>query len=267
VTYLARNNEFYSQEHVQQVLYALPHPDREEATRASVILKYLAAIRERYPATACSPLILDVGCGRGWLTAMANLFGHAEGIDPAETPIDYARKYYPELTFRCATLPDLIMNNESERYDVVICSEVFEHIPNLEKQDFANDIGAVLRPNGDCVITTPRRELFRAYRTRKVTLQAIEAWVTEREVRAIFRRSGFQVIAHDRAYAERVGRWGSLYHHPLVRWAVGFRASKGVGRGLEYLASIYQVWWFRKSPEACEQRLMLRQCGDQAVVK
>jgi polyprenyldihydroxybenzoate methyltransferase / 3-demethylubiquinol 3-O-methyltransferase len=84
--------------------------------------------------------ILDVGCGGGILTeALAYLHGNLVGLDAAEDLIVAAREHSKRLNaatanrikYICDTIEEHADKNPS-KYDVVIASEVVEHITDKE---------------------------------------------------------------------------------------------------------------------------------------
>jgi 2-polyprenyl-3-methyl-5-hydroxy-6-metoxy-1,4-benzoquinol methylase len=249
MSYLAENNTFYSSIMLQNRLYSTTHPNSEEAARASVILKYLSVIRQHYIDPGLTPRLLDLGCGRGWLTMLISAFGRAEGIEPAEGMIKLAKEYYPQLVFRCETLGDLLKSSGAASYDVIITSEVIEHIPQAEKKDFLKQIHLALKPNGHCILTTPRRELFKLFTRKHKAGQLIEEWSTEKQLRSLFNQCRFEVIEHDRAFPMRP----TLFCHPdpsinLTRWLTRLKL-EFLMRAVDHILSIYQVWWLRKPVE------------------
>ncbi|XP_058030888.1 ubiquinone biosynthesis O-methyltransferase, mitochondrial isoform X1 [Ahaetulla prasina] len=103
--------------------------------------------------------ILDVGCGGGLLTEpLARLGASVTGIDPLEENIRTAelhKSYDPALTkriqYRACTLEDIVEEG-SEKFDIVVASEVVEHVADVEK--FIKCFGEVLKPEGSLFITT-----------------------------------------------------------------------------------------------------------------
>src|SRR5690606_25728399 len=43
--------------------------------------------------------ILDLGCGRGWMSNLLAKYGEVVGCDPVSGVIEYAKELYPALTF------------------------------------------------------------------------------------------------------------------------------------------------------------------------
>ena len=99
--------------------------------------------------------ILDVGCGTGdHITyPLALLNYQVLGIDFHEASIQEARRRYvlPNLTFRYGQL-DVILQ-ERLVFDLVICSEVLEHL--YQPKDFLCALRRMVRPDGALIITTP----------------------------------------------------------------------------------------------------------------
>ncbi|KAM6460717.1 ubiquinone biosynthesis O-methyltransferase, mitochondrial [Liasis olivaceus] len=103
--------------------------------------------------------ILDVGCGGGLLTEpLGRLGASVTGIDPLEENIRTAemhKSFDPVLTkriqYRTCTLEDIV-EEESEKFDIVVASEVVEHVADVEK--LIRCFGEVLKPEGSLFITT-----------------------------------------------------------------------------------------------------------------
>ena len=109
--------------------------------------------------------ILDIGCGSGRHTAAACRIPGAivVGLDPADGELATARRRL-ELHERlgahggdrwslCAA-DGLYLPFGDERFDLVICAEVLEHVPDHTRA--VAEISRVLRPGGDAVVSVPR---------------------------------------------------------------------------------------------------------------
>ena len=97
--------------------------------------------------------VLDVGCGNGSISFPVASLGHRLlGIDTSQESIEYANK---RNTFTNAhfMVHDLINQPLSERFDLVICSEVLEHLQN--PGPLVRSMAGVLKPGGLLVITVP----------------------------------------------------------------------------------------------------------------
>ncbi|XP_014242453.1 ubiquinone biosynthesis O-methyltransferase, mitochondrial isoform X2 [Cimex lectularius] len=102
--------------------------------------------------------ILDVGCGGGILTLpLARLGGDVVGLDASQELIDCAKKYSKfnlqtdTLDYVCSNIEDFSETNK-EVFDVVVISEVIEHVTN--KDLFLKAIHKILKPGGSLFTTT-----------------------------------------------------------------------------------------------------------------
>ncbi|MCC5885805.1 MAG: class I SAM-dependent methyltransferase [Gammaproteobacteria bacterium] len=108
--------------------------------------------------------VLDVGCGEGRHTLSAWLRApvHAVGVDLSRKDLATARSRQAEfpppaepghsLTFIEASALDLPFADAS--FDVVICSEVLEHV--FDHRGVIRELRRVLRPGGTLVASVPR---------------------------------------------------------------------------------------------------------------
>lgn len=97
--------------------------------------------------------ILDVGCGVGNITMALASKGHAvTGIDISADSIAYARKNHslPNTKYLVSKAEELEGN---EVYDVIVCSEVIEHLPDPEPTVRA--LSRLLKKGGLMVVTVP----------------------------------------------------------------------------------------------------------------
>jgi 2-polyprenyl-3-methyl-5-hydroxy-6-metoxy-1,4-benzoquinol methylase len=96
--------------------------------------------------------ILDLGCGRGWLTFMADVYGECVGIDPVRSVVEFVRERFPDLRFEVGTADDLLSNGHAGTFDVVIASEVIEHVPPDGRAGFVEAIRALLGAEGAVIL-------------------------------------------------------------------------------------------------------------------
>lgn len=78
--------------------------------------------------------VLDAGCGEGFTLEKLeenNIGKILEGIDNAKEAILIGKKQFPRLTLKIGSIYDLPCNDNS--FDLVICSEVLEHLDNPQK--------------------------------------------------------------------------------------------------------------------------------------
>ena len=240
---------YYKKLFTESDLFSSPFPNLDEAVRWAKIGEYMSRIaQQRGKGCPQQPRILDVGCGRGWLTRMASVYGHCDGVDPVQASIESAQRYFPDLNFSHGTAQDVLRSPDFKSYDVVLSSEVIEHV--VQKEDFVADIRQCLTPNGHVVITTPRGDQFERFKRMGFGLQPVEEWITERDLSKLFQKHGFIPVKRDRAYID-LPKMSMLHQltadHRFAR-ALDRLRLVWLQRGLQYLAGIYQIWWFQLRP-------------------
>ncbi len=103
----------------------------------------------------CKPgeTVLDLGCGGGKFTAwMAEAGFEVQGMDISKKAVDMAQRSFPDGNFKILN-PDGSIPAEDQSFGAVWCSEVIEHI--VEVDDFLKEIRRVMKPGGILILTTP----------------------------------------------------------------------------------------------------------------
>lgn len=127
--------------------------------------------------------ICDLGCGIGWLANELRVFGEVKGIDFSEEAIRLAKNRWPEIDFEIA---DITKYQTNERFDVVISSEVIEHITN--KHNFMNTVVTLLNKEGYMIITCPNAKVKHHIKEQYLKIQPIEKWLTPTALRLLVER-------------------------------------------------------------------------------
>ena len=240
--YLEQNNRFYASFWRDHPLYSTRYPNADEVERAAMVMRFLA--RRCESGSAANPRILDVGCGRGWLTALLGVWGYCEGCEPTIEAVGLARTLFPDLTFHACTLGELAARPDFVPFDVLVCSEVLEHVPRTLKGAFVDELALGLAAGSHCIVTTPRGEMWQ--RCGDSSGQMIEEWLTERDLEELFTGRGFAVVARDRALATR----STLVDRLVARVgrALGWsaRTLHALQSALDHRSMLYQAWCFRK---------------------
>jgi len=95
--------------------------------------------------------LLDVGCGTGALLRFLKEEGYKnlEGLEISKRAVEVLDQH--GITMHHAKLPDLPLLNE--QYDVVVASQVLEHI--IRRQKFLRGLKQILKPSGSLIIFVP----------------------------------------------------------------------------------------------------------------
>ena len=103
---------------------------------------------------------LDVGCGGGILSEpLTRLGAIVTGIDASDKAIEVAKQHSLksrlDINYKCTNTSELIKSKKENfisKFDIVIASEVIEHVNNRGK--FLSDISKLSRPSGLIIFTT-----------------------------------------------------------------------------------------------------------------
>ncbi|MBU2652709.1 MAG: class I SAM-dependent methyltransferase [Bacteroidetes bacterium] len=138
--------------------------------------------------------VLDLGCGHGTDIFMLNLLTKDRnvefiGVDISEKLAEYNNFLASEYGFKnCKFIKaDIEQGLELGKYDVVISSEVLEHLHNLEK--YLSNIKASLKESGAAIISTPNksnffRTVFRKFPTKaRENIYKQNLWMEERNAK------------------------------------------------------------------------------------
>jgi len=242
--YLATNAAFYDTFWTSTRFYRSRFPNGDEASRAAIILEYLSGLAEVHDWEAHPPRLLDAGSGRGWLTNLLSAYGAAEGCEPVEGAVTTARTLFPHLTFHLATPGELAQRPGAVPFDVVVSSEVLEHVPTPLQAGFVAELAACVTPGGFVILTTPRGELQPV--AGESSAQLMENWLTEAAVRTLLTQAGLTPIRLRRAFPTRAFWLDRLWR----RWR-RLRPTARVDRSLpelwlDHRSSLYQIWCARR---------------------
>lgn len=98
--------------------------------------------------------IADLGCGNGYLAGLLAGLGHrVSALDSSEDGIRIAKEAYPAIDFHCLSLYENLVPHIGSDYDVVISSEVIEHL--YDPRRFLHNAHAIVKSGGTLILTTP----------------------------------------------------------------------------------------------------------------
>lgn len=192
----ADEKDYYTWLFTKSGMYSSGHPNWEEAERWRHI-RILIEIARAGNGGRPFRHILDFGCGRGWMLPLLSAYGKATGIDPVPAVIAYGKSLFKQSELLVGDI------GEVGRYepDLIICSEVIEHMGHADRVLFFSSAFTHLMPGGYLLLTTPRREVWEEWTEKVNADQPKEDWLTESEVQGHAFRTGFALV-HKLNYSE-----------------------------------------------------------------
>lgn len=149
-----------------------------EAQRLAKILSAMVTVRERVEKPV--PTICELGCGVGWLANELRVFGDVTAVDWSPEGVRIAEQRWHGINFETA---DILKYRPDNAFDVVVSSEVIEHIE--DKESFMNTVAYLLRDGGFFIITCPNGSVKKYYDKLDAPQQPIEQWPTHNELRGL----------------------------------------------------------------------------------
>lgn len=100
---------------------------------------------------------------------------------------------FPGLDLRIGTAQRLIDEGYSAHFDIIVCSEVIEHIADDQKIAFLNELKKLLKEDGFLILTTPRKDAEIEWKRYGDPEQPIENWLFEEALAKLFSEVGFKI--------------------------------------------------------------------------
>lgn len=140
--------------------------------------------------------VLEIGCGYGYLTYSLSRAGFkVRGLDISSAAIERAKAAYGDL-YTNGDLLEVAKSTTKQTYDVVVMTEVIEHVPNL--LELVTAAKSLLKPGGWLVVTTPNKSIFPSTQLWHTDPPPIHLWwLSESSMRAIGQRVGLLVTFTD----------------------------------------------------------------------
>jgi len=116
--------------------------------------KFITSSIKKYSNTKKKTTVLDIGCGTGEMITLpiAEEGYNVTGIDIDEKSIKKAKEknIYSNTSFICG---DLKNNLPEKKFDIIICSEVLEHLTN--PGETLNELRRLMKKDSLLIITIP----------------------------------------------------------------------------------------------------------------
>lgn len=144
--------------------------------------------------------VLEVGCGEGWFTGSLSGVEESWGIEPSDAA-EAARSRLTRV-FR-ATFEEVEAELPLGFFDVVVCNDVIEHMPNHSR--FLSEIGKHIAPGGMLIGSIPNVRFYNNmmqfllekdwhYTEFGILDRTHITFFTEKSFRRTLERHGFSVV-------------------------------------------------------------------------
>ncbi len=132
-----------------------PQPYRLRLARYAVLAQDISEWAGEAAGQGRRVAVLDVGCGWGILLRHLEAGPHFAAMTVSAADLSDIRGYKPELyrEYFLGDLTDGYPEIRSERYDVVVCEQVLEHLSQLETA--LATLARLVRPGGRLVVGVP----------------------------------------------------------------------------------------------------------------
>jgi 2-polyprenyl-3-methyl-5-hydroxy-6-metoxy-1,4-benzoquinol methylase len=121
---------------------------------AYLLLPLLAMLKENTLPNQPPLRILDLGCGNGSFSNLIAQQGYeVVGVEESESGCKFASESFPNCHFIQASIYDLPYNELENSFDIVIASEVIEHL--FYPRELVRAAKKCLKSNGRLILTTP----------------------------------------------------------------------------------------------------------------
>jgi len=156
--------------------------------------------------------ILEVGCGYGYLSYALHKTGHnITAIDIATGAISFARQNFGNY-FHQTDLNSFSQQN-SEKYDLIIATEVIEHLEN--PNDFIKTSANLLAPGGSILLTTPDKDYSDSSAIWQTDLPPVHlSWIGKSGIKALAKKNNMEV------HFVNFSKYYSKYENRLVKYFV-----------------------------------------------
>lgn len=186
-----KETEYYKDLFIKNNHWNGKNPNEEEEKRWDIIKEFI----EELKFEKNNLQILDLGCGRGWLSNLLMNYGNVTAVEPITPVAKHAKALFPKLNVSSGTSETLLKTGKKNTFDLIVSSEVIEHIPDNKKGNFIKNISLLLRANGYLIITTPRKDVEEEWLKYSAPDQPIEDWINEQDLENLINNEGFETLS------------------------------------------------------------------------
>lgn len=185
------DTEYYHNFFVSDSSWNRENPNSDEQSRWEVIKSYI----ENLPCSKSDDRkILDVGCGRGWLSNLLKDYGSVTAIEPVGDVVNYARSIFSDVDFIVGS-SELLEFQSGCSFNLVVSSEVIEHIPYRFKRKFVKSLVSLTDSGGSIIVSTPRKDILDKWQSKYGKPgQPTEDWLFENDLKNLFECEGCKAI-------------------------------------------------------------------------
>jgi SAM-dependent methyltransferase len=140
-----------TEEPVELSVWDLSGRERHKQERRAQVTAWFLRPGER-------DVIMDFGCGDGFVTSFFSKAGFVVGLEPSYHSLEVAKRKVPKgnVQFICADARFIPLRSDS--IDKVAILEVLEHLPVASQQMVIKEVDRVLKRDGFLVVTVPYKE-------------------------------------------------------------------------------------------------------------
>ncbi len=168
-----------------------------------------------------SKLILDIGCGDGWVAGYFSKFAKVVSIDLAiDNPLNALNKY-PSSNHAAVVADGMFLPFANESFDTIIASEVIEHL--ADPPLFIEGCMQKLIPGGQLILVTPYHEKLKYHICVHCNHPTPESAhlhsFSEKNIDALINRKWkFKTHAFNNKYALKMRLYNLLAFLPFTVW-------------------------------------------------
>lgn len=135
-------------------IHKYSYADSKPRHHAYLLSPLLEMVSEATSTSQQKLRVLDLGCGNGSLSNLVAQQGYEViGVEASESGCKFATLNFPGCQFIQASIYELPYEKLEHSFDIVISSEVIEHL--LYPRELIKAAKRCLKPQGRLIVTTP----------------------------------------------------------------------------------------------------------------